>query len=170
MSATIVVEFNGGADDGDYVSLIQLDDISNNDETSFGPGSEPVFQVHFSGNVRIDEIVPTDGNVVSMGSVSRTQTEETAFTSRDSEEPTVYRLPVAPDSTSISYLGRTGSLSSELLPGGIVEYTGTISHTPFRAKLDMTYTAQLYRLIPPTLSLGPDETYNITIVFYVTLV
>ncbi len=171
IETTVVIDFGEAVDKEDYLALIELDDISNNNTTSFGPGSQPVIGAHFSNNIVINEIVPTDGSIIPLGVASRSNVSSTSFISRIPGNEDTYRLPVIPTSVSTEYKGRSGITSENTeTVGGIVEYIGDVTATPFIAEYTCTYSTRLYKLIPPPLILDPKETYDILIVFYLTLV
>lgn len=170
VEATILVEFNSeSSNTGDYIAIAELDDISNDSKTSFLPGEQPVIRSHFSNNIRVDNIVATAGSINSVGSAIRTIEHTNLFTSRDSLNPTEYELPVVPLSTLVSYDGRSGGYTTESLSGGRINLKGDVSLTPFLMRMVNTYSVNLYRLIPPSLTLEEGETYTIYVVFYVTL-
>lgn len=170
VEATVVVDFNGGSvDDSTYLFMVELDDISNDDETSFDNGDQPVFRVNHSSNVTITDVVSTDGSARYIGSDSRTKEEITLFASRDDDELSTYQLSVIPSTYSVSYAGRTGVLTSDIVISDIIEFTGDVSKTPFLATFSINYAAALYELIPPTMDLSDDKDYTIHIVFYIQL-
>lgn len=171
LEATIVVEFNGGGSDtSDYIARIQLDSVANEDKSSFLPGDEPVFEANFSSNVRVDNVISLEGSIRDVGTATRSEVFSNVFTSVDVDEPTTYQLPVVPSGTSISYKGRGGLMTSEISSTGILTYTGDVGKAPFQAFIDTTYAAKLYRLTPPEITLEANETYEVIIVFYLTLV
>jgi len=170
VETTILVEFNGGTpDSSEYLAVAELDDVSNDDKTTFLPKEEPVIRSHFSRNIRVDDVVSTDGGLVHLGGASRSRESVTLFTGRDSLEPTEFRLPVVPSSTSVAYDGRQGGYTTEGLRGGMVNLIGDVNKTPFLMRMTNGYAVNLYRLIPPSLTLGPGDTYMIYVVFYLTL-
>jgi len=175
IEATVVIDFGADVNPNDYIALIELDDESNEDETTFGNGSSPVISAHFSNNVRIDSVVVTDGSIQNLGPSSRESVSSFQFISRtegeDGKDLDKYKLPVVPTSTvGVSYKGRAGvTTTTPNLLGGMIEYVGDISATPFIAEYTCTYPVTLYQLTPPKMDLSDDKTYEILIVFYVTL-
>lgn len=171
LEATIIVEFNGGAPDNtDYIANIRLDDVSNEDKSTFLPGEEPVFQGNFSSNVQVTDVVAIEGSVRGIGGGFRAEKFDTILTSRNPEELSEYKLPIVPSSTELTYLGRPGSVATSISPAGIVTYEANPEYTPFRMFVDTEYAVSLYRLTPPELSLEDSETRIITVVFYLELV
>lgn len=171
LETTIKVVFNSGSD-AESLILAELDDTLNvNDDgesvSSFAPGDEPYIRFNASSNVRIDEVVSTSGGVLDLGSEPRTLEVEQLFVGRDEEDELTFS--VIPDSIDVSYIGNVGSFITEALSFGRVKYIGNAESTPFLMQASVNYTAKIYQLIPPDLDLAEDETYNIHVVFYVTL-
>lgn len=169
VEATVVIDFGEAVDTSSYLAVIELDEESNDEKTSFTMSDQPVIAAHFSNNVRIDAVVSTDGNVQSIGSVTRSKESTNVFASRILGEESTYRLPVVPTTYSTAYAGRQGAITAEKIVGGIVELSGDVTKTPFLAKYVCNYVTNLYQLIPPDIELVDDETYEIVIVFYLTL-
>lgn len=168
--ATIVLEFNGGSSsDADYIAVVELDDVSNNDKTTFHNGDEPVLRAHFSENIRVDAVVSTAGEMIYDGTATRTLEHTQLFSSRDSDDPTTYTFPVVPISTGVDYNGRIGSYTTETGDGGIITATSSTVYTPFRANFTSTYKVRLDRLVPNTIIFDSDTTYTIDVVYYLTL-
>jgi len=172
---TVKVEFNSAAaSSADYLIIAELDDILNVDSsgeaiTSFGVDDTPWFRFHASSNIRLDVVVSTDGGVLPKGTSAREISSQFLFSSRDPEKEDSYVYPVVPNSVKTGYVGRVGDVVIKSLAGGRRSITGNSSLTPFLMNLDMTYAVKLFQLIPPALELDEDETYNIFVVFYVTL-
>ncbi len=173
IEATILVQFNG--DETDYQGFVELDDISNidiNDNviSTFPPNSEAILRSHFSSNVKVVDIVATDGSIVFLHNDERTVKQQLLFASRNIDEPTEHTLSVVPLTSSIEYLGRPGSYETSNLNGGAVKFIGDVNMTPFLMDVESTYKVALYRLTPPSLDLDEDEIYNIGIVVYLEAV
>lgn len=170
---TVTVVFNDG-EDNDHIILAELDDVLNVDSdgeviSTFAPGDEPYIRFNASDNVTIDSVVATDGGVLSLGNVSRTIELEQLFASNDAAEPDELSFSVVVDTVDVSYIGRDGSFTTKDLGNGMLKYVGDIASVPFLMAATIDYTAKSYQLIPPTLNLDEEETYNIYVVFYVTV-
>lgn len=171
VQATVVIDFNGGSlSTADYLAYVQLDPILNEEKTTFLPEETPVFMAHVSNNVVIDQVVALEGSIKDIGTGSRSEVFSNVFTSRNADELSTYSPPVVPSSSGISYKGRSGRVSSESGVGGILTYSGDISYTPFEALMDLSFPVSLYRLTPPEISLEEDETYSVTVVFYLRVI
>ena len=171
---TILVSFNDGTDSDEYLTLAELDDVLNIDsngdvKTSFGEGDEPYFRFHCSDNIQLDAVASTLGSLINIGTANRVKESSNVFASRDDDALDSHTLPVVPSSYSVTYEGNVGSLLSETTTGGLVTLSRRTSHTPFSAFFLSSYRATIFQLVPPALSLGDDETFNIYVVFYVSM-
>jgi hypothetical protein len=171
VKATTVVSFNG-SDDTEYIFNIELDDILNldsegNTKTSFSPSDIIYLIVNRSSNVDIEEIVCTDGTILSLGMVTREGVADNLFTSRDPKESDEFSLSHVPSSVTKSYVGRTGFLTETVSSIGNRKYIPEQTLTPFLTKFTYSFQAISYEYTPPGITLGPEESYDVAIVFYI---
>lgn len=176
----VKVQFGVDVDSDAYIAYFKLDDESNGiistDDNgvhtykrSFAPGESVVFQAHFSGNVQIDAVAITDGDLEHIGQVSRELEVEHLFISRTVDKESTFTLPIVPRSTTVTSYGKTAYGTIEALFGGMRKYIGDINETPFHAIFSCTYNTALYRLTCPDYDLEDGESWPITVVFYATL-
>lgn len=171
VEATTLVEF-GDVDPASVLVVLELDNILNvdsegNNKTSFAPGDDIFFRLQVSSGVVIEDIIPTDGTVQNLGAVSRSSEETTVFLSREADNPTKKTLSYIPNgSISITYIGRSGSVSRAQKTNLSVEYTGDINSVPFLAEFTYNYNIGSYVLRTPNIELTENESYPIVIVVY----
>ena len=156
---TIVVEFGTGADSSALV-VIELDDQVNigadgKTKTSFVPGDEPGFIVHFDpAALRIESVKSSSGMVVDQGNVSRARTKSMQFSATDPQ--TMTHIPAG--SVNGTWYGNDPVISvdgRQITPTGIIPAIGEIAYT---------IAARAYKLIPPPLELGQDDTWPVLVV------
>ncbi len=169
VEATAVVNFGTGGTGGDpYLLFLDIDslDIDGSKKTSFAPGENAIIQVNHSRNIKLTQVIPTDGSIYERGSVVRSIVNRNLFLSKEADNPSEYTLPIIPITTNVSYIGRTGSLVSEESVEGIVKLVASTSRAPFIAEITSSYNCSLYELFPPDLDLEEGESYSIAVVFY----
>ena len=176
IEATTVVSFNtSDGETADHVFSIQLDDTLNKDSkgevvTQFGSGDNVYLTANKSTNVTVDAVICTAGAISSPSKVSRKGEEQVLFTEREKAEDGIHRMSIVPTVVDVTYTGsRRGAYTKETSNIGVVKLTPDIRKTPFLANLIYSYNCLLYCLSAPKLSLKADETYNIAVVFYITV-
>lgn len=177
IEATTVVTFGEGvSSQTDYLFTIEIDKLFNLDpdgniKSTFDPDDGPVYlAVNKTSNVTITAVVSTDGSIQSVGNETRSEQQQNLFASRDQNDIDTLQLAHAFASLSYSYLGRQGNVSSSTSSIGQVTLTPAISLTPFMADISISYPVVIYKLNPPEgLNLGEEDTYNIGVVFYITV-
>ena len=175
IEATTVVSFNTtDAAEVDYVFNIQLDDVLNINSdgdvvTQFGSGDKVYMTANKSTNVTVDAVVSTDGVMSYLGSVSRSGKDQVLFTQREKAEDDIHTMAIVPTVVDVTYTGRLGAYTKETSRIGVVSITPDIAKTPFLANLLYDYSCSSYKLQAPILDLETDETYNIAVVFYITV-
>lgn len=166
--ATIVVEYGDSVDSSSQTVKVELDDTLNLDDdgeakTNFVPGDMPYFLVHCDATLEITRVASTDGQVVSMGNVSRDREEEILFTVGTDDDGEATQLSYTPaGAVSVEWSGQEGNGFS------VADGAASIaSNAPCLAKVSYPVSFAAYQLIPPVLSLAEDESYTIYIVVYV---
>lgn len=174
--ASIIIEFGDDVVDTDSLDstvVVELDgendlnlDEDGSLKSTFGTTEQPVFIIHHGSNVQIDRVACSHGSVVQIGSGKYREKEETvSLTSEEDNENTLGYANVN-SYTDLEWFGNSAVLSVE--DSVIIPKSGSF---PCHGK--MTYQAlfQLqYQLLPPTLELEDDETYEILIVVYASKV
>lgn len=158
---TIVVSF-GEAVSSDALFVVELDDTLNMDgegnvKTSFFPGDNVYFLMHYDANLAIKSIETTSGMVDRQGSVVRQNLMEIFFQSTDDE----HDLPHNPSSHPTgTFDGRQSVLTRK---GRKVKAVST----PCIGDISYSYVADLAMYIPPAITLEEDEQYMVGIVINV---
>ena len=158
VGATLVVSFSEEAAQlGGWVTA-ELDEINNEEKTSFAPGDEAWFWVQHSDDLKIVSVTASSGQIVAEGTATRTITEDVQFV--DTESSSLRAIPSG--SVSFAWTGNQGT--GVKVTGQSVQLTGG-----FPCIGEATYQAdvRLYRLVPPEMTLGADETYEILISVFV---
>lgn len=135
-------------------------------KSTFDPEDMPVILIHHGANVQIDKVVCTSGSVTKIGSnKTRVKEDTVTLTSADDDEHTLSYANVN-GYNSLEWFGNTANITIEdslIVPGnGTYPCHGNI-------EFDVVFQHQ-YQLIPPTLELGADETYEIVIVIYASII
>ena len=160
--STLVVAYGDDVAEADQTAVVELDGTLNLDsdgetKTQFAPGDEVYFLVHHDADLVIDKVVPTDGTVVAMGAVSRSREADLLFV--DEDAVSLSYLPAG--SLSVDWQGREGSgLSRDEQSVTITDGWPALAHVAYGVDF------YLYKLIPPTLELGEDESYTVHAVIY----
>lgn len=176
IEATTVVSFNTTDDTADYVFNLLLDDTLNLDsdgepKTSFYDTDSAVYLLaNKSTNVTIDQVLTTSGSIKSLGQVSRDKSETNLFTSLESAADDSYTIQMIPSSVDADWIGNTGAVEGEISDIGITSYIPDIRLTPFLCEFSYYYSCDSYKFTPPSMSLSEDETFQVGIVFYITVV
>ena len=161
--ASIIVKFSEGADSS-ALYKVELDSLLNLDDAGevknqFSPGDPVNFLVNHGRELRIGNVLATDGMINATGQLSRQRSDSLLF--RDEEETgELGYFPAGPlsqkwygnQAQSLSRADRTITVS-----GGVY---------PCRVKLDYIVFFHGYRLITPAMELAEKETYPIDIVVY----
>ena len=160
--ATIVVEFGEGVDSTALV-VVELDDAVNRDSegkptSSFHPGDEPGFVVHYDpAALRIDRVKCSSGMVIDNGPVSRVRKQQVQFVVPGKP----VSLPHIPASgVSVDWYGNAPTISQagrQLTASGILPAIGQANYS---------INCHAYRLAPPPMSLAENESYPVLIVVY----
>lgn len=169
---TIIVEF--GDDDGsDSNVIVEIDpeNSSNLDEdeetkSTFEPGDNPVILIHHDSNVQIDAVKCTHGAMIKIGSnITQVREETITLTSLEDDENTVTYSNINAYK-SLEWYGNTSVLKLE--NSTITPVSGTY---PCHGLLKYNVLfQQQYQLISPELDLDSDETYEIVIVIYASVI
>ena len=160
--ATVVVEFGDGVDSSALV-VVELDDAVNRDadgkpNSSFHPGDEPGFVVHYDpAALRIDRVRCSSGMIVDNGRVSRARKQRVQFTG-PGKPVSLSHIPAS--GVSVSWYGNASTISQA---GRQVTAAGTL---PAIGEAAYTINCHAYRLVPPPLILAENETYPILVVVY----
>lgn len=171
--ATSVARFNDG-NETDYIFNIDRDDLLNVGPdgkiiSSFAPGDDIYYIVNMSSNVSIDEVVVTDGSMRSLGVVERSGSDQKLFTSREEKEKESLSIKHANPTVSYTFIGRRGKVYDKLSAIGEKSFTPELSMTPFLCDFKYSFRAISFVFSAPDVILGKDETYDIGIVFYITV-
>ena len=160
--ATIVVEFGEGADSTALV-VVELDEAVNRDSegkptTSFRPGDEPGFVVHYDqAALRIDRVKSSSGMIVDNGRASRERKQQVRFTAQGKP----ITLPHIPASgVSVDWYGNAPTISQA---GRQVTASGSL---PAIGEAAYNIACHAYRLVPPKLSLAENQNYPVLVVVY----
>ena len=160
--ATIVVEFGEGADSTALV-VVELDDAVNRDSegkaiTSFHPGDEPGFVVHYDpAALRIDRVKASSGMIVDNGRASRERKQQVRFTG-PGKPITLPHIPAS--GVSVDWYGNAPTISQadrQITAAGSLPAIGEAAYN---------IACHAYRLVPPPLSLAENESYPILVVIY----
>jgi len=174
IETSIVVEFGDDvADAATDVVVVELDDLDEDNnldsdgelKSSFLPDERPVILIHHANTVVIDSVKCTHGSVAKIGnSQIRTREITTLFTAESSDESLNYAS--VNSLSSILWFGNSGSL--QITDSLITIESGIF---PCLAKIEYPVLFQeQWQLIPPSLTLTEDETYEIRIVVYASLI
>lgn len=174
VQATTVVSFNDNNDTTDYIFKIELDETLNLDEngdvkTSFSPGDVIYLQVNKSSNVDITAVAVTDGSITSTGVGARKGETSNLFSNREVATDDEFTLDRIPTNCAVSYTGKQGAVEQSVTNIGQYKFVPDITSTPFIAKFNYSYKVNSYKYVAPTLDLEEDETYDVAIVFYITV-
>ena len=160
--ATIVVEFGEGADSTALV-VVELDDAVNKDAdgkttSSFHPGDEPGFVVHYDpAALRIDWVRASSGMIVDNGEVSRVRKQRVQLTA-PGKPVTLPHIPAA--GVSVDWFGNAPTISQA---GRQVTASGSL---PAIGEAAYTISCHAYRLAPPPLELADNQRYPVLVVVY----
>jgi hypothetical protein len=158
---TIVVSF-GDSVDSDALFVVELDDTMNLDDegnikTSFFPGDYVYFLMHYDPNLVVTSIQTTSGQVELQGRVSRENTMEIFFQDSTDEHDLTHNPSSHPTGVF------DGRQSSIIRSGRKVK----AASTPCIGDITYSYSADLARFIPPTITLEEGEQYRVGIVIHV---
>lgn len=160
---TIVVKFGESVDQTlDQLFVVELDEQLNRDiqgevKNQFLPGDPVYFLMHYDPGLRVAAIRTTSGDVVRLGTVGRTGSEEILFEAADDE----HELPHNPSGhPSASWYGRSSTINRS-------GRTLTAASTPCIGEVSYGYQAESCRYEPPAMSLSGDQEYKVGIVIHV---
>lgn len=167
VEASVVVEFGESVTDTGGTVVIELDDENSNNlnsegevKSTFLPEEQPVFIINHSDDLIVSDVRCTDGSIAQTGSNQLRSREEDVLFTKINEDTSLKYAGV--DSANFSWRGNTGyvSVSDSVLKleSGTYPCAGTTSFNVLFQKE--------YMLTPPVLDLGPDESYEITVVVY----
>ena len=143
--------------------VVELDgennlDAEGNEKTSFNPGDEPQFLVHFDpAQLRIDRVRSSSGMCVSLGEVARLRDQQVSFTNADDTQELSY-IPAG--GVVWSWYGNSPAIQVDYRKLTVVS-AGAV---PAIGKAVYGIKAQSYKLIPPPLDLSDDQTWPILVV------
>ena len=160
---SLVVKFGGGADASDLAKL-ELDDLLNEDKTSFAPGDTIYLRLHHDSSVQLNQLLSTDGMVSSEGSGSRDIEEQLLFAEAEDSHELGY---VVEGALAFGYYGRQ---ATGLKRTGQRQVIITGGDLPSLALVQYTASFSLFKLLAPDVELEEDESYPITIVAYMEAV
>jgi len=130
-------------------------------KSQFVPGDQVYFLLHYDhSRLRVTGIQATAGQVVMLGEVSRSATDEVLFTS-PGELQELSHIPAG--GLAASWSGRTAAISRD---GRSV----SASAAPCLGNVTYSYQATSCRFVPPPMTLGDDDSYPVAIVVYVEAV
>ena len=165
VDSTIVVEFGAGVDSGALV-VVELDDEVNLGEdgevkTSFVPGDEPGFLVHYDTSaLRITRVACSSGMVVDLGHVIRTRVQQVEFTAAEQPQD----LPHIPaGGVSWNWYGNSPAVNQD---GRTLTAFGTDAEFPAIGEAEYPVSCRAFRLIPPSLALQDGQQYLILVTVY----
>jgi|LGOV01.1.fsa_nt_gb hypothetical protein len=172
---SLVVQFGESVSASQQFAVFELDDQFNVDadgkvKTQFYPREEVFLRLHHGADLRVTQVIATDGMVVDMGSGSRDITTQQVFpaplvetgTERTGDVTLAY-IPAG--NLHPSWMGRAGSgLEND---GRQVWITGG---EPCMADISYPVNFTLFKLIPPSMSLAGDEQYPVAVVAYLEAV
>jgi hypothetical protein len=167
VEASIVVQFIDSTTSETGNVIVELDpthinNLDSDDElkSTFDPTDEPVFLVHHNDKVYVDSVACTYGSVVDLGDNKTREQEIEVFFSNDEEITISYSDP------SLKSIEWYGNSCTFVIDGNVLtpNASGTFPCLG-DAIFNVLYNKQ-YKLIPPSLTLGADETYKIIVVIY----
>ena len=158
VTASIVVSFGGGA--GSSMLVAELDDIKNNEKTSFLTTETCFFSIYkYPNSLQVSKPVPTSGMVTDSGFVTRSKTERLEFINTQS---VALAYPPAGNVTLVRWYGNEGQDFT------ISGFTATISNDlPCICEVSYQTTGESWRLWPPAgidLSATPEWPITVLII------
>lgn len=154
VTASIVVRFGDSA--GGSKLIAELDDVENNEKTSFLIDETAYFTIYkYPESIVVDTPFPTAGMVNYSRLVARTKTERLDFIDAQSVE---LAYPPAGPVTVDRWYGNAGSGFA------ISGYTASITSSA-PCICDVTYNAigYMWRLFPPAIDITETPTYPIIV-------
>jgi hypothetical protein len=165
--ATIVVSFKAGTSSTGYHTAAELDDELNVDsagnvKTSFYKGDDIYFLLQHDSRLRIVDIRATNGNVVYIGTVTRTRESFMVFEEVDTPQ-------------SFGYMGGNFSTDWEgnqatVARDGITNITTNAGDFPANGTISRECSFRSYRLRSAIPTLASDEEYHVTVVVYMEVI
>ncbi len=150
--ATIVVDFGAGADT-DAVAVVELEDTG---KSSFAPGTEVVFLVHYDqSKLRVASVAASSGMVVPFGQAQVERRTQGVFPAPDAAVDLPH-IPSGP--VTATWYGKAAAIGQE--GRRITARNGT----PAIGELVYKVSCLRYKLIPPPLDLADDETWPVLVV------
>lgn len=160
VGATIVVQFGEGADSAAFV-VVELDETLNLDtegeaKSQFTPGDEVWWWLQHDPTLRIGLIECTSGMVVKCGPARRQREQELTWTGVDAQVELSHIPASAP---ALTWYGTIGAQFQ--VAGRQATVTG---NTPCTCDAVIPIEVQLYRFVPPPLTLAGEEKYRVVVV------
>jgi len=156
--ASVVIEFGDTVTDTSAVAVVELDEVYNEEKTSFAPGDEPRICLHYDKNVyTLTSVTSSSGDIIGMGDEEREREEQVDFINIDDEVTLTY-IPYG--TLTFNNYGNEPEYSRA---DNILTCTG--GSLPSTSDVTMQVQMGLYKLIPPAVELDEDETYRILTVF-----
>lgn len=157
---TFVVAFGEGADTGSNV-VVELEpslnlDSDGNVKSSFSPGDEVYFTIHYPPNLRVGDVSTTSGGAlfISRGEFRREQGGVLFVTPDD--DVMLQHTPSSP--LTFFWFGKVGQLS---ISGAAVKAT----NAPCIGDVSYMMLADLYRFSPPPeMVMNPEGQFQVGIV------
>lgn len=168
VEASVVVYFEGQIDESGNTSVELDDKHSNNlDEDGELKGTfsilhdSPVFLIHHDTDRRVVDVKSTDGSVSKIDTnVYRTREAEGILFSSVGEEYGISYFNI--NSVSASWYGNSPVIS-------VSDSIVTAKSGSFPCRGDLSFSVKFnesWKLVPPRMTLGEDESYEISIVVY----
>lgn len=172
IETSIVVDFGDDVAGSSDTVVIELDPEDENNlvngelKSQFAPGEQPVFILNHANSVIIDRVACTHGFISDITpAAGRTinKDQSALFTSLESDHTIGYAN--VEGLTSEVWYGNTAAIS---LTDSLLSTSGGTYPALSKIEYNVLFQKQ-YQLIPPSLSLGADETYEIVIVVYASV-
>lgn len=158
VTASIVVSFGGGA--GSSMLVAELDDVKNNDKTSFLTSETCYFSIYkYPNSLLVSTPIPTSGMVTDAGFINRNKTERLEFINTQSVS---LSYPPAGAVTITRWYGNEGQDFT------ISGFTATISNDiPCICEVNYLTMGESWQLRPPNnidLSATPEWPITVLII------
>lgn len=156
--SSLVVSCGSGVE-GEHI-VLELDDILNEDKTSFQPGDTIYLRCQYSDDVVLESIKVTNGSVKDNSTVTREEVDTQLWIETTDDNELSY---IPSSSLGEIWYGNTGDC---LKKEGVKQTTITSVVSPALVRIDYSSVFYSYKVLTPDidLSLYEDETYPITVV------
>ena len=172
VETSIVVEFGEDVPSAGDVVIIELDPTHENNlntagelKSTFAPGEMPVFIINHSDTISIDRVACTHGSIALIGNNISIEKSDSFVLTSDETTETINYVNVNSFTTE-TFLGNSGVIA-------VADSIVTTESGSYPCLCNVTYNAVFqfqYQLTPPTLSLDADETYEIVVVVYASII